>query len=188
MVLNECSEGVIRFFFVLVKFMAVNWGWTITVLLALAVVIRLLSMVKEWAAPSIGFLAETADKITDFGVITAIGTVPSLIIGGVGVGLLWVGILSVSKANIVFKIIMIPFFFFGGFIIGMIPDVIPFSIGLGFLMKYKISANVFCGVFLLFGLMSIFLGVAANPLSYLLILLVGDNFCNYLNTISTYFV
>ena len=124
MVLDACTTGFIRFFFIFLRTLLNHWGLTISVILLGFVLLKVLKGMGTWGAIIMGLLAEGIDKVTDASgiIVPFVGTIPATIIGAIIIGILWVGLLLFSKTNTILKILGIPFVFVLGALVGALPD------------------------------------------------------------------
>jgi len=151
MALPMCAEAFIRSFFVILKAAAVNWFWTIMIVM-IAYFLKRSPWMMGGFAIFIDFIQDTTKGLGIFsgGLLGVLGNIISLkflFATGLAVllGIIWVMMLLISDANLVLKLFALPVVLVAGVIAGLVPFIsLPFSALLAFLFNDRKMANFTC--------------------------------------------
>lgn len=191
--MDICIETIVRFFFLMIKYIFVHWGLSLTVIIIYSIIYKLASSFMTLFALAF----DAFDLLTDMGVLgggataaTGIGALAGAslgVLGSLGVGIFWAFIPFSSRSNIFLRFIGIPFFFLLGCVVGLLP--IP-TLGISavtvWLTQSKYSdATIIVGIILALALPGILTPIIAIASALLLKLGIDlgltDSFCGWLN-------
>ncbi|MBT3324425.1 hypothetical protein HN681_05005 [archaeon] len=175
-----CVESIVMFFFLMIReigsFALAHWGLVISVMIILFLLSRFL---PGWL---VGVLGDAEDSLTDLIgdalAQTFFGTLVFAGIGGAFTSIIWVFIILTSKASFFLKVISAPFFFLAGALVGIFPIPTP---GLTTAIAWSLDQETFADLACLSPFIIIVIIVI------LIKLIIGQDFCSFLNDIMNSF-
>jgi hypothetical protein len=181
-----CVDGILTFFFIIIKYFATHIGLTLTLIFALSVALMIAKAVsKEHAGLLIGGVVAAIGLFMGLGTATYIGIIPTIGLNMLISGLGWVAILFLSRSTDALKVIGIPAYFLWGLILGAIPFGSTVSSPVvAYIGKNEALSSAVTGALIIILLVAILnLG---NMTTGIFTALLGDSFCGYVNSLAVY--
>jgi len=146
-------EGIVRLFFVALKYLISHWGLLLT-LIVLAFLIQkvrflpsILAFVVNLATDAVNWIVEGVTSGLTAGTGFLVGALLGFILTAgpsVIMGFLWVSIILGSAANVILRVLTIPFAFIFGFVWGYFPLPLPIEFGMESLGSKPGPSNILC--------------------------------------------
>ncbi len=176
-------EAVVRLFFVILKFLINHWGLFLTLMIASFLVQKmrylpsLIAFIANLATDGMSILGDTLSLGTGVIATLLLGFIPSAFIG-----FMWVSIIMGSTANMILRVITIPFALVFGFVWGYLPLPLPIEFGMETLGGKPVAANIMCIVLIVATIFLPFvLGILFTILGSFLGFFTGQEVCTWIN-------
>ncbi len=176
-------EAIVRLFFVILKFLINHWGWFLTLMILSFLVQKmrylpsLLGFIVNLATDGMSILGDALSLGTGVIVTLLLGAIPSAIIG-----FMWVSIIMGSSANMILRVITIPFALVFGFVWGYLPLPLPIEFGMESLGSKPAAANIMCIVLIVATIfLPLLLGVLFTILGSFIGFFSGQEVCMWIN-------
>ena len=169
--MDLCISALITFFVVMIKFLLVHWGWTLTIA-AIAFFLNRIPYVLGLVASGIKLILTFLEGLL---AETIIGALIFAGFGSLMLAIVWPVIALGSKANLILRIVSAPFFMIAGAFVGFIFPFPGTTILLQWLMQNRSIANIMCffPFLIIFGTILLFQ------------IFFGQDFCGLLNDVIT---
>lgn len=171
MALDICAEALIRFFAESLAFMLRHWGWSLTFLI-IGIVLQMIPYLSS-------ALADGVDFILDFLKDLLPGFIGALLFTGISsiiMSSFWTIILLGSRVNIILKIIMAPFAFTAGGLLGFLFIPLP---GLTFFYEFLVKNESP----LINSIGAFFPIILVLAFGFIMQIITGQTFCDFVNEI-----
>jgi hypothetical protein len=180
MAIEACTADTL---FVLTRsiiFLFKHWGWSLTFIIIIFV-LRKIPFVLGGIATFLDFISDTAlatiipiifSTIATGGLMSFLGLAEGVLVLLFAslIGLLWVGIVLSSKANIILRILALPGAFLTGIVMTFIPYIsLPSHMAFEYFVKNRQTANIMC--------------IVPSVLMIILLYFLSGLFCPIISTI-----